>query len=146
MNLLYLLALSAGSMLALQSSVNSKLGKVMGNPSLAAFTSFLIGIIGISIYLLVTRPHLPALADLAKAPAWTWIGGLLGSIYVTTVIIIAPKIGISTLSGLVIGGQLGMSIIIDHFGLFGVPQSPISLGRAIGAALILIGAVMVRKF
>jgi len=39
-----------------------------------------------------------------------------------------------------------MSLVIDHFGLFGVHQHLLSPGRAIGAALMVGGIVLISKF
>ena len=39
-----------------------------------------------------------------------------------------------------------IGLILDHFGAFGTPQHPISLGRLAGIALVLAGVLMVRRF
>ncbi|NCX73701.1 MAG: EamA-like transporter family protein, partial [Betaproteobacteria bacterium] len=39
-----------------------------------------------------------------------------------------------------------LSLILDHFGIMGVPRHPVNLGRAAGVALVLVGVLMVRRF
>ena len=39
-----------------------------------------------------------------------------------------------------------MSLVIDHFGLFGMHQHSLSPGRAIGAALMVGGIALISKF
>jgi bacterial/archaeal transporter family-2 protein len=39
-----------------------------------------------------------------------------------------------------------MSLIIDHFGLFGVQQHSLGAGRTIGAALMIAGIFAIARF
>jgi len=48
--------------------------------------------------------------------------------------------------GLFLAGQVIASIIIDHFGLFGITVQPASLPRLLGALLIIIGVTVVQRF
>ena len=50
---------------------------------------------------------------------YKWTGGIIGAVYVCCVIILAPKIGAANTLGLVVGGQMVLAIILDHFGLLG---------------------------
>jgi transporter family-2 protein len=42
----------------------------------------------------------------------------------------------------VIAGQMAVSVVIDHFGLMGFPEKPVSLARLVGVALIIGGMVI----
>jgi len=143
---LLILAFAAGAVLAVQAAVNARLGEKLGNASLAALASFVIGLIGLVLYLLVIRTPLPASATLLRVPLWAWTGGLLGALYVVVTIVSVPKIGVGTLTGLVIGGQITLSMLLDHFGLLGLERHPISAGRLAGAALLLLGVFLVKRF
>ena len=46
---------------------------------------------------------------------------------------------------LMVGGQLLISIILDHFGAFGIEPRPVSLGRIAGLALVVLGVLLVRR-
>ena len=46
---------------------------------------------------------------------------------------------------LMVGGQLLISLALDHFGVLGVPQQPLSLGRIAGVGLVLAGVLLVRR-
>jgi transporter family-2 protein len=72
-------------------------------------------------------------------------GGLLGAIYVTVNIMLAPRIGIAALMALGIAGQLFTALLIDRFGLFDLVERGLTLGRVSGALLVLVGALMVRS-
>ena len=72
-------------------------------------------------------------------------GGLLGAIYVTVNIMLAPRIGIAALMALGIAGQLFTALLIDRFGLFELVERGLTVGRLSGALLVLVGALMVRS-
>jgi len=46
---------------------------------------------------------------------------------------------------LMVAGQLALSLILDHFGVMGVPQQPISLPRIAGVLLVIGGVLLVRR-
>jgi transporter family-2 protein len=144
-------ALLAGVLLPIQAAVNGRLGKTLANPALGALISFAIGTAALVVYVLVARavasgqPTPAAPASLSRQPWWLWLGGLCGAIYVTTITIAAPRIGVANVGALVIGSQMAAALVLDHFGLFGLPVHPFSLGRALGAALIVGGVVLVQR-
>jgi transporter family-2 protein len=43
-----------------------------------------------------------------------------------------------------VAGQLVCSLGLDHFGAMGVPQQPLTVGRAAGAAMIVAGMLLVK--
>ena len=144
--LLIALAVVAGAVLPVQAALNGKMGRAVGDPVYAAFISFVVGAIGLFIYLLATRTDLSTLNE-ARTVNWSvWIAGILGAFYVACVIILAPKLGVALTFGLVVTGQLGISLILDHFGLIGIPVSSISWQKVIGTMLIVAGVVIIRKF
>jgi transporter family-2 protein len=85
------------------------------------------------------------LETLKSLPLYMLIGGgLLGAVYVTVNIMLAPRIGIAALMALGIAGQLFTALLIDRFGLFELVERGLTLGRVSGALLVLVGALMVR--
>ncbi len=140
-----LLVAAAGAAVGLQVGVNARLGRELGHPVLAGLVSFLVGTAGILLYLALARPPLPTAVVLQRIPSWAWTGGLLGAFYVVVAIIAPPRLGIAVTLGLVVAGQMGMSLVLDHFGWLGVERQPISAGRLLGAALIAAGVVLLRR-
>jgi len=43
-----------------------------------------------------------------------------------------------------VGGQCIAALVVDHYGLIGMPREPLTLQRAIGAALVTAGVVVFR--
>ena len=145
-NLLAMIAVVlAGGATALQAPTNARLMGAVGSPVNAAFVSFAVGTaaLGILAVILQAKPDLEASRAL---PWYAWVGGLYGAIFVVAAAWGVPRLGVATTITLMVAGQLLLSLFLDHFGAFGAPQHPISLGRLAGVALVLAGVLMVRRF
>ena len=79
-----------------------------------------------------------------RSPWWIWLGGFGGFAYVGLAIVTARYLGAATLSAAGILGQLGASMLIDHYGWFGVPIQRISMTRVLGLGLMLAGVMLIR--
>lgn len=141
-----LLATFAGSLIAIQAVVNTRMGRDLGNPLLGTLVSFLVGTLSVIIYCLATRVTLPPFATLTRIPWWAWTGGLIGAFFVTVVIKTVPKIGVGALVGFTVGGQMLMAVLLDHFGLLGLTRHPITPGRLLGMALLIAGVALLKIF
>lgn len=139
-------AVVAGIALPLQAGVNVQLRGVLGSPIRAAFASFTVGTVLLFALALVLRGEpLPALATVARAPWWFWMGGVLGAFYLASSIVVVPRLGSAFTFALIVTGQMFASIAIDRLGLFGIAQTPLSIGRLAGAALLVGGVLLIRK-
>jgi transporter family-2 protein len=143
--LLVVIALAAGALLPLQAAINAALRGYVGRPEWAAVVSFAVGLLGLLAWVAAARQPAPGLAALGRAPWWAWIGGLLGAAYVTSVILLTPRLGVTATLGLAVAGQLAAALVIDHFGWLGLEARPLSAGHVAGAALLVAGVVLVRR-
>jgi len=141
-----ILALFAGFTIPTQAGINSQLNNWTHSPVLAATISFAVGTIGLTLYAFVMRIPLPAVATLSGQPWWIWSGGLLGAFFVASTIVLAPKLGATTMVALILAGQMIASLTLDHFGLLGYPVHPASVSRIIGVVMIVGGVALVRFF
>ena len=138
-----LLAIAVGVLLPIQVAMNMNLRATFRDPVLAALPNFLVGTALLAAYVLLTRTKLPSAADLAQVPAWAWLGGLIGAAYVVGSLHLGPRIGATLLLALILAGQMAMSLVVDHFGWLGFPDHPVNLTRLAGAALLVVGALMI---
>ena len=58
----FILAFAAGMALTIQVGINSTLRRGLGDPGMATLVSFLVGTVGLVLFLLVTRTGLPGKA------------------------------------------------------------------------------------
>lgn len=107
--------------------------------------SFAVGLIALIAYILITSEHTSWRA-LKEAPAYAWMGGILGAFYVTIIVFAFPKIGPGMTFGLVVAGQLLISTLMEQFQVLGAESHPISWGRILGMFLIIGGVVLMKRF
>ncbi|MGL4675284.1 MAG: DMT family transporter [Wohlfahrtiimonas sp.] len=113
---MYLLALIAGAALSLEGAIYGELGKNIGQLESSLY-NFAVG--SIILALLVLFWGKGSLATVTKAPKWMLLGGVLGTIYLTIIVIVAPKLGIAITMIAVVAGQLVSSMLIEHKGWLG---------------------------
>jgi transporter family-2 protein len=140
---LYALAFASGLLLTIQVGLNAALRNAFGNPGTAALANFMVGTAGLLIYLLIARAEWPGRAALAGAPAWAWLGGLMGAFYVASSVVVGPRLGAAALLALTVFGQLVASLVVDNYGWLGFPQQPLTVTRLVGAVLLLVGVVLI---
>ena len=143
---LMILALVVGCLLPIQASINAKLGTFLKAPVMAALVNFIVGFFILLIVIIGTRTPNNIMLAIKAAPAYAWIGGLMGAIYVTSIIFLVPRLGAALSFALIIAGQMIFSLALDHFGLFGVPVQPANWARIGGVLLIFAGIVLIQKF
>lgn len=141
-----LIALLAGAMMPTQAATNNKMATVVDSPILAAFISFLVGTAALLVYALLSGETLSSIAAAKNAPPIAWVGGLLGAFFVTSAVALVPRLGVAMTFSVLVAGQMLVTLVIDHFGLLGVPAKEISLPRIGGILLITAGVVLIRKF
>ena len=88
---------------------------------------------------------MPSLAQLKSIPPINYTGGIYGIIFVTTILILTPRIGIANTLVAAIVGQVIVSVILDHFGLFGLAQRSISLSRLLGCVGLVVCLLLIQK-
>ncbi|SFC42023.1 transporter family-2 protein [Flexibacter flexilis DSM 6793] len=140
-----ILAFVAGAFLPIQASMNGKMAKAGGSPVHASMISFAVGVCTLILYILFTSQNV-SWKGLKEAPSYAWAGGLLGAFYVTVIVLVFPRIGPGLTFGLVVAGQLLLSLLMEHFQIMGTPFQPISLGRILGMLLIIGGVIVMKRF
>lgn len=138
------LALFAGSLLTFQAGFNAQLGRAVDSSFYGAFLSFIIGTIGLGIFVVISGADFSRINDAKSLSLGAWTGGLIGAFYVVSMIILAPRLGTAMAFGLVITGQMILALIADHYGWMDLPVLPISWTRLIGVLLIIGGVLLIK--
>ena len=136
-----------GVVLTTQVATNAQLGKALGNDYIPAAVNMAIGVIAASLLTWSLTSDWPTREMLRAAPWYSWVaGGLMGTIYLTGTILLAPRLGAGELVGLVVAGQLVFSVVLDNFGWLGFAQHSASPMRLAGCALMIAGVFLISKF
>ena len=141
----YLLSILAGIAVAFQTGVNSQLRIDTNNPVLTALISFVVGTVALVVLYFMFFKAGPMFPANFPFRWWKFSGGLLGVLYVTAVVIAAPRIGAGNALAFIVAGQFFAAIIIDHYGWMQLPVTPITSYRIVGIVLLLVGVYLIQK-
>ena len=145
MNPLYLsIALVTGAAIAVQSLANSRLRLALGTPVWAAIAQFVVGLVLLIVVAFATRQPAPILGGLGRVPAWAWVGGIVGALFIVVSIVLTPRLGTAVTLATITVGQLIAALALDHYGWLGSPVIRLSLPRVLGAACLLLGIFLMR--
>lgn len=134
-----------GICMATQAAVNGELGKALDSPLSAAIISFLVGTLSLLTIVTFYEKSLPHLRKSVKGqPFWMWLGGVLAGLFICSSVWLVPQIGTGFVVMLMLLGLTSGSILVDKFGLFGVPQKAILPIQIMGIALLLAGVACIR--
>lgn len=135
----YLLSIICGSLIASMISINGSLTNFYGT-YIATIIIHFVGLMFITIYLKIKgESFLPK----ERLPLYYFLGGVIG--VGTTVFnnIAIGTLSISAILALSLFGQSVTSIVIDHFGLMGMPVERFNKKKIIGLIFVLIGIIII---
>ncbi|MEU7879949.1 DMT family transporter [Microbispora bryophytorum] len=135
-------ALLVGCLLAVQASVNLQLNKAVGTPYGASTLQLGVATALLAI-LAVAVGAIGAVRFVPGVPLWHLLGGLASPLYITSGILLFPRLGALAAAGLFVTGQMFASLGLDLFGLFGITRKPLSVGIALGALAVLAGITVI---
>jgi len=139
-----IIAAFSGVAMAIQGTINSSLGKVVGLWE-TTFIVNLTGLLLVALLLFVCRMGDGCLALIPKAPWYTYLGGILGVLITYSVVRAIPKIGVAPATTAIVLGQVLTAGLVDHFGLFGMNKIPFSLYNLVGTLMMAGGAWLILK-
>ena len=139
------LSLLAGAAVPMQAGSNARLGAVLGHPFWATVISLMVSGAAIAVVMLLVKVPRPNLGALLGGPWWMWLGGLAGVFYITVALITVPRLGALNFIMAVVVGQLIISLLMDYFGLLGLPRHPPSLQKILGVSVVLAGFIIASR-
>ena len=135
----------AGGVIPLMGVFNARLGNVLGSPFHAPMFLFVAAFTAAVCVGLALTQRLPDVSKLANASPQDFVGGLIVCFYVTSITLLAPRMGIGNFIMYALCAQLAMAVAIDHYGLFGAAVKDVSLQRLGGIVLMLIGLAVAQS-
>lgn len=136
------LGVIAGGLIAIQSVLNTALGK-LAKPlgSLLVLTAVSLSVL---IVLALFVPGSVQLKHLPPLSMWyLYSGAVLGIAILAAPILLVPRIGTTSTLVMLVLGQLGVSIMVDHWGLLASPKIEVTSIRIVGVVLVVVGAFLV---
>jgi transporter family-2 protein len=143
-----LLAVAAGAAIAIQASMNAKLGvllkSAMMGTSIAFFVSCVFAVSAMVISAMVfSTKQVPQMADIKSVPVYLWFsGGALSAFGVGMFYYLIPKMGVGSMMSYALSGQILIAIVASHFGWFDLPVKPITSLKLAGAFSLVAGVLL----
>jgi transporter family-2 protein len=138
---LLILAVVLGAAISIYMPMNGAIAKYAGSPIVANVLFYFVGLLT-SLVLLGIFGDFRAILKLKNLPPFLLITGVMSALMVLGTIFLLPKLGAGKLFLLQIVGQIGMAMLVSHFGLLESPQDPITVQKIIGAAFLVVGAII----
>ncbi|USH01424.1 DMT family transporter [Grimontia kaedaensis] len=153
MSSLTLMALAAGGCIAIQAAMNAQLGQMLGNSWLATSYAFLTSFVLVSLAVAVLYNAGGISASntgldwekLTQIPWYLWLSCVFSVIGVGSLYFLIPKMGVGNLMSYSLAGQIIIAMLLSHFGAFDSPIKSISAIKLFGAALLVLGIVLINK-
>jgi len=139
------LTLAAGACVVTQQVLNANLRTGLDSAAWSGVVSYAVGLACMLALALAVRDPLPSMGVAGRIPVLAWTGGVFGALFIIAGIVLVPHIGAATFIALLITGQMITAIAFDHFGTLGLAQRPADLPRLLGAGLLVIGVILVRR-
>jgi len=133
-----------GAGLTIQVGMNATVRGVIGSPLLAAVVNFVVGLAVLAAVAAAAGSRWTP-GSTSAVPAWAWFGGVLGAMYVASTTVLGPRLGAAALLALTLAGQMAAALVVDHYGVIGFPQAPVTPVRLLGAALLLAGVLLIMR-
>ena len=128
--------------MATQAPLNSQLGRTVGGLG-ASVVALAVSFVAL-LTLAALTADLGGIRKIGDAPVHVAVGGgLAGALYVGSIVFTVRALGVGGLTALTIAGQLGVAMVIDHFGWLGVERSPITAAKVSGVVLLALGTWLV---
>ena len=139
-----LIAALAGVTMAIQGSLNTALGKIIGLLE-TTFVVHLVGLLLAGVLLFVLRLGSGDWHKYPEVPWYFYLGGVLGVIIIYGVVKSIASVGVAAATTAIIAGQLLTAAMVDHLGLFGLERIPFNWHRVAGAVMMTGGAWLLLK-
>jgi transporter family-2 protein len=122
--------------------LNAGLARVSGGNVQATVILFAVGLLASLVLALLSGVRIPSLSILASAAPRQYMGGLIVAFYVVSITFLAPRFGVGNAILLAVTAQLVTAAAIDHFALAGAALRPMTIVRAIGLGIVVLGVVI----
>lgn len=136
------LALLMGAIISIYLPMITQTSKILGSGPMANVPFFAVALLS-SVIIAVARgskaedfQRIAALPPLLLTAGVMSAGMIIGSSY------LIPKIGIGAFFVLLVSGQVLAGMVFGYFGFFGVPESPLTTGKVLGASLVVAGVYL----
>ena len=135
-------AFAAGALIPLMALLNAGIARTTGGQIQATIILFAIGLIASLLLAAIMTVRLPDFHTLLRIAPQQYAGGVIVGFYVLSITFLAPRFGVGNAILFVVTAQLITSALMDHYALAGAALRPLTMMRAVGLLIVIIGVVV----
>jgi transporter family-2 protein len=139
--LLLATVVAGGVGLSVQAFLNGRLTTSVGSAEIAATVNNVVGLaclIALGVAIGAPRRALRSLRTAAPMRWWHPVMGVNGAFFIAITAYAAPEVGVALVTVAIVCGQMAGSLLIDGIGLSPAGRRPLTINRALGAALAVV--------
>lgn len=137
------LALLLGAIISIYLPMIGQTARILGSGPMANVPFFAIALISSIVIAIATGSRMEQFRSIGNLPLWLLTAGVMSAGMIIGSSFLIPRIGIGAFFVLLVSGQVLAGLVFGYFGLFGVPPSDLTLGKILGAAMVIGGVYLV---
>lgn len=137
-------AILAGCVFTSQMAIEAKMKQTLGSTIPIAVMAFGIGFLLLLLWCWIYGVNpMPNKSQLTEISWFQYFGGPLRLVFLALFIYAATKTNLAYATCFLVASQILFSIVIDHYGFFGVNIQKMDLQKIVGCVLLIVGVVLV---
>ncbi|MBX2839420.1 MAG: DMT family transporter [Gammaproteobacteria bacterium] len=137
------LALLMGAIISIYLPMITQTAKILGSGPMANIPFFAVALLASIFIAIGSGSRTEQFQKIGNIPLWLLTAGIMSAGMIIGSSYLIPKIGIGAFFVLLVSGQVLAGMAFGYFGMFGVPASAMTLGKAVGALLVIAGVYLV---
>lgn len=137
------LALLMGAIVSIYFPMVSQSAQILGSGPLANVPFFGIALLSSIVIAIAAGNRLADFQRIGSIPVSLFAAGIMSAGLIIGSSYLIPRLGLGAFFVLLVSGQVIASFAFGYFGLFGAPETPLSLGKFLGAAMVIGGVYLV---
>lgn len=137
------LAVLMGAIISIYLPMITQSAIILGSAPMANVPFFAVALVSSIVITLASGSRVEQFQNIASLPIRLFSAGVMSAGMIIGTSFLIPKIGIGTFFVLAVSGQVLAGMVFGYLGLFGMPASAMSIGKLLGAVLVIAGVYLV---
>ena len=137
------LSLLMGAIISIYLPMITQTARILGSGPMANVPFFAVALISSIIIAIASGSRMEQFRSIGTLPLWLLTAGVMSAGMIIGSSFLIPRIGIGAFFVLLVSGQVLAGLVFGYFGLFGVPASDLTIGKVLGAVLVIGGVYLV---
>ena len=137
------LALLVGAIISIYLPMITQTAKILGSAPMANVPFFAVALISSIVIAVASGSRVEQFQKITSLPFWLLTAGVMSAAMIIGTSFLIPRTGIGAFFVLAVSGQVLAGMVFGYLGLCGMPASALTLGKLLGAVLVIAGVYLV---